>query len=56
MPVRDCRFDGSRKLNIKDAPTGAGDERAHKQELEARMPENSGITVEMMGEAESYVV
>ena len=27
-----------------------------KQELEARMPENSGITVEMMGEAESYGV
>ena len=40
MPVRDCRYDGSRKLNIKDAPTGAGDERAHKQELEARTAEN----------------
>ena len=40
MPVRDCRYDGSRKLNIKAAPTGAGDEREHKQELEARTAEN----------------
>ena len=40
MPVRDCRYDGSRKLNIKAAPTGAGDEREHKQELEDRTVEN----------------
>ncbi|MGN0971700.1 MAG: PPK2 family polyphosphate kinase, partial [Aristaeellaceae bacterium] len=40
MPVRDCRFDGSRKLNIKTAPTGAGSQREHKQELEARTAEN----------------
>ena len=40
MPVRDCRYDGSRKLNIKAAPTGAGDEREHKQELEERTAEN----------------
>ena len=40
MSVRDCRYDGSRKLNIKAAPTGAGDEREHKQELEERTAEN----------------
>ena len=40
MPVRDCRYDGTGKLNIKAAPTGAGDERAHKQELEERTAEN----------------
>lgn len=40
MPVRDCRYDGSRKLNIKAAPTGAGDEREYKQKLEARTAEN----------------
>ena len=40
MSVRDCRYDGSRKLNIKAAPTGSGDEREHKQELEERTAEN----------------
>ena len=40
MPVRDCRYDGSSKLNIKAAPTGAGNERERKQELEERTAEN----------------
>ena len=40
MPVRDCRYDGSRKLNIRAVPTGAGSQRDNKQALEEKTAEN----------------
>ncbi|MGN0778665.1 MAG: PPK2 family polyphosphate kinase [Aristaeellaceae bacterium] len=40
MSVMDCRYDGSRKLNLHAAPTGAEGQRERKQELEEKTAEN----------------
>ncbi len=40
MSLKSFRFDGSRKLNLKDFDTGAGEARSHKAELVAKTAEN----------------
>ncbi len=40
MFLKSFRFDGSRKLNLKDFDTGAGEARSHKAELVAKTAEN----------------
>ena len=40
MSLKPYRFDGSRKLELKEMPTGAGENKAHKAELIARTTEN----------------
>lgn len=40
MSLKPYRFDGSRKLELKEMPTGAGENKAHKAELIARTMEN----------------
>ncbi len=40
MSLKSFRFDGSRKLNLKDFDTGAGEARNHKAELVAKTAEN----------------
>lgn len=40
MSLRDCRYDGTRTLHIKELPTGAGSEREHKAELKEKTAAN----------------
>lgn len=40
MSLKPYRFDGSRKLELKEMPTGAGENKANKAELIARTTEN----------------
>ncbi len=40
MSLKSFRFDGSRKLNLKDFDTGAGEARSHKAELVTKTAEN----------------
>lgn len=40
MSLKPFRFDGSKKLNLKDFDTGAGEARSHKAELVAKTAEN----------------
>ena len=40
MSLKPYRFDGSRKLELKEMPTGADENKAHKAELIARTTEN----------------
>lgn len=40
MTLKPYRYDGTRKLTLKDEPTGAGEHKAHKAELTARTEEN----------------
>lgn len=40
MSLKPYRFDGSRKLELKEMPTGAGENKAHKAELIACTTEN----------------
>lgn len=40
MSLKDCRFDGSRTLKIKDLSTDVGSEKSKKQELVAQTAEN----------------
>lgn len=40
MSLKSFRFDGSRKLNLKDFDTGAGEARSHKAELVAKTAAN----------------
>ncbi len=40
MTLRDYCYDGDRKLSLKDAPTGAGDQKANKEELTEKTREN----------------
>lgn len=40
MSLKPYRFDGSRKLELKEMPTGAGEDKANKAELIARTTEN----------------
>jgi hypothetical protein len=40
MSLKDCCFDGSRTLKIKDLSTDVGSEKSKKQELVAQTAEN----------------
>lgn len=47
MSVKDCRYDGSRRLNIRSAATNAGSEREHKAELQRKTEENIKLAAEL---------
>ncbi|MDO4484283.1 MAG: polyphosphate kinase 2 family protein [Clostridia bacterium] len=40
MSIKDFRFDGEKKLNLKNEPTGAGDMKLRKKELVAKTAQN----------------
>ena len=40
MSAKDCRYDGSRKLNVKNLSTDAGSEKERKKELQQKTAEN----------------
>lgn len=47
MPLKDWRFDGSRKFNIADMPTDSGAEKARKAELTALTKDNIAKAAEL---------
>lgn len=47
MSAKDYRYDGSRKLNIRNLSTDAGDEKEHKKELQQKTAENIARAAEL---------